>query len=237
MKIQIHVVAYHKVWIEAMLALRPHLPILSETSGGPEWPNRPAGEKPLMHGNHDEAILYANEVNRMRFAWISNDSYHLKPKGDDGATIMVSGVSVACHGWLGLETIEAKTDGTWNHVSIMKNVTTIIEVLYPGCQLLLTYDNAPSHAAKRKGALSTTNMNKTDGGAQPILTQMGWYNTNDPSSGAIVQVQQQMWYPGPNGEQGALRICGLPGVEGMRRDELRTLLAAQPDFADVKPEI
>ena len=86
----------------------------------------------------------------------------------------------------------------------MKNVTTIIdqfEVLYPGCQLLLTYDNAPSHVAKRKRALSTTNMNKTDGGAQPILTQMGWYKTIDPSSGAIVQVQQQMWYPGPNGEK------------------------------------
>ena len=57
-----------------------------------------------MHGNHDEAILYANKGNRMRFAWIFNDNYHLKPKGDDGATIMVSGVSVACHGWLGLET-------------------------------------------------------------------------------------------------------------------------------------
>lgn len=226
-----------------MLALRPRLPILSETSGRPEWPNLPAGEKPLMHGNHDEAILNANEGNR--FAWVSNDSYHLKPKGD-GATTMVSGVSVGCHGWLGLETIEPKTDGTWNHVNIMKNVTTTIdqfEVLYPGCQLLLTYDNAPSHVAKRKGALSTTNMNKSDGGAQPILTQMGWYNTIDPSSGVIFQVQQQMWYPGQNGEQiakGALRICmerGLPGVEGMRRDELRTLLAAQPDFANVKPEI
>ena len=94
-------------------------------------------------------------------------------------------------GWV-LRQLNPKTDGTWNHVSIMKNVTTIIdqfEVLYPGCQLLLTYDNAPSHAAKRKGALSTTKMNKTDGGAQPILTQMGWYNAIDPSSGAIVQVQ------------------------------------------------
>ena len=66
---------------------------------------------------------------------------------------------------------------------------------------------------------------------------MGWCKTIDLSSGAIVQVQQQMWYPGLNGEQGALRICGLPGVEGMRRDELRTLLAAQPDFVNVKPEI
>ena len=149
-------------------------------------------------------------------------------------------MSVACHGWLDLETIEPKTDGTWNHVSIMTTIIDHFEVLCPGCQLLLTNDNATSHVA---GALSTTNMNKTDGGAQPILTQMGWYNTIDPSSGDIVQVQQQMWYPGSNGEQivkGALRICterGLPGVEGMRRDELRTLLAAQPDFANVKPEI
>ena len=37
--------------------------------------------------------------------------------------------------------------------------------------------------------------------------------------------------------KGALRICtehGLPGVEGIRHDDLRTLLAAQPDFANVK---
>ena len=40
------VVSYRKVWIEAMLAF------LSEISGRPEWPNLPAGEKPLMHGNH-----------------------------------------------------------------------------------------------------------------------------------------------------------------------------------------
>ena len=50
----------------------------SETSGRPEWPNLPAGEKPLMHGNHDEAILYANKGNH--FAWISNDRYHFKHK-------------------------------------------------------------------------------------------------------------------------------------------------------------
>ena len=145
-----------------------------------------------------------------------------------------------------VETIEPKTDDTWNHASVMKNVTTItnqFEDLYPGCQLLLTYDNALSHVAKRKGALSATNMNTTDGGAKPILTQMDWYSTIDPSSGVIVQVQQHKWYPGPNGEQiakGALRICtesGLPGVKGMRCEELKTLLAAQPDFANAKPEV
>ena len=90
--------------------------------------------------------------------------------------------------------------------------------------MLLTYDNAPTcslDVAKLKGVLSTRNMNKSDGGAQPILTQMGWYNTIDPTSGALVQMQQQTWYPGPNGDpiaKGALRICtehGLPGVEGM----------------------
>ena len=66
-----------------------------------------SGEKLLLHGNHDESILHAKEGNR--FARISNDAYHMKAKGD-GATIMVSAVSVPCHGWLGLETIEPKTD-------------------------------------------------------------------------------------------------------------------------------
>ena len=107
------VVAYRKVWVDAMLALQPHLPVLNETTGKPEWPNLPCGERPLYHGYHDEANLYGH-----RFAWVSNDSYHLKPKGE-GISIMVSGVSVACHGWLGLETVEPKTDGTWNHDSIM----------------------------------------------------------------------------------------------------------------------
>ena len=52
-----------------------------------------------------------------------------------------------------------------------------------------------------------------------------------------------MWYTGPTGlpvAKGALRICqerGLVGAENMRRDELRTLLSNQPDFASVKPEL
>ena len=109
-------VAYRKEWVDAMLTLKPRLPVLNETTGKPEWPNLPAGERPLLHGNHDEAILYANQGNR--FAWVSNDSYHLKPKGE-GTSIMVSCVSVPCYGWLGLELIEPKTDGTWNHDSKM----------------------------------------------------------------------------------------------------------------------
>ena len=68
-----------------MLQLKTRLPTLNETPGRPEWPNLPVDEKPLIHGNHDEATLYANEGDR--FAWVANDSYHLKPKGD-GATIM-----------------------------------------------------------------------------------------------------------------------------------------------------
>eukprot|EP00731_Ephydatia_muelleri_P006417 Em0003g665a len=79
------VVAYRKEWVDAMLTLKPRLPVLNETTGKPKWPNLPAGERPLLHGNHDEAILYANQGNR--FAWVSNDSYHLKPKGE-GTSIM-----------------------------------------------------------------------------------------------------------------------------------------------------
>ena len=223
-----------------MLQLKTRLPTLNETTRRPEWPNLPVGKKPLIHGNHDEATLYANEGDR--FAWVANDSYHLKQKGD-GATIMISGVSFSCHGWMGLEIIEPKTDGTWKHANIMTNVTKVIdefEALYPGCQLLLTYDNAPCHVAKRQGALT---MNVSDGGKQPILTQTGWYDTTDASTCTAMRVQQQMWYIGPDGTKiakGALTICkerGLPGVDKMKRNELGALLASQPDFMSVCPEI
>ena len=98
----------------------------------PEWPNLSVGEIPLIHGNHDETMLHANEGNR--FAWVSKDGYHLKPKGD-GATIMIS-VSVPCHGWLGLEITEPKTDGSWTHTNVMQNATRVMdefEQIYSGC--------------------------------------------------------------------------------------------------------
>ena len=40
------------------------------------------------------------------------------------------------NGWIGLEIIEPKSDGTWNHGSIMSNVSKIIDEFekhYPGC--------------------------------------------------------------------------------------------------------
>ena len=76
------IVAYRNNWVQKMLELKTRLPTLNETTGRPKWPT-------LLHGNHDEAILYANEGNG--FAWVANDSYHLK-LNDDGATIMISGV-------------------------------------------------------------------------------------------------------------------------------------------------
>ena len=106
------VVAHRTVWVDAMLALKPRLSVFNKTTRKPEWPNLPAGDRPLLHESHDEAILYANQGNRC--ARVSNDSYHLEPK-EEGTSIMVCGVSVACYGWLGLEMIEPKADGTWNH--------------------------------------------------------------------------------------------------------------------------
>ena len=238
------VVAYRKEWVTKMIELKPRLPVLNVSTGKPEWPNLPPGTIPLLHGNHDEAMMYANEGNR--FAWVSKDGYHLKPKGD-GSTIMVSGVSVPCHGWLGLTVTEPKTNGSWTHTDVMDNVSKVMdefESLFPGCQLLLTYDNAPSHVARRKGALCTYAMNKSDGGKQPILTQLGWYDKYDDATGTVIRVQQQMWYAGPDGmpiAKGALTICkerGLPGVhDKMRRNELRALLYTEPDFTSVKPEV
>ena len=107
----------------------------------------------------------------------------------------------------------------------------------------MTYDNAPSHVAKQKEALSTSSMNLSDGGKQPILTQNGWYDSLDPITGTVTRITQQMWYQSDDGTQiakGALRICsetGLPGVSNMRRNVLRALLSEQPDFKNVKPEL
>ena len=52
------IVTYRNTWVKTMLALKPRLPLLNESTGLPTWPNLPVGERPLMHGNHDEAILY-----------------------------------------------------------------------------------------------------------------------------------------------------------------------------------
>ena len=86
-------------------------------------------------------------------------------------------------------------------------------------------------------------MNMTDEGKQPIITQMGWFETFDLATNSMKKVLQQMRYPGQDGTpiaKGALRVCkerGLKGIEKMRLDDLRALLASQPDFACVKPEI
>ena len=77
--------------------------------------------------------------------------------------------------------------------------------------------------------------------SNPFLTQTGWFDTINASTGTSVRVQQQMWFTGPDGSKianGALRIYqerGLPGIDKFRHDELRALLASQPDFQSVCP--
>ena len=73
----------------------------------------------------------------------------------------------------------------------MRNMGKVIdkyESLYPGPQLILTYDNASSHVAVRKGALTTSKMNKTDGGKQAVLIQVGWFETLELATGRMKRV-------------------------------------------------
>ena len=84
------------------------------------------------------------------------------------------------------------------------------------CQLLLTYDNAPSCTAVQKRSLSTA-----DGGQQPILTQMGWFETFNLATNSITKVLR---YPGEDGTptaKDALKIRkerGLKWIDKMRLD-------------------
>ena len=61
------VVAHRKEWVTKMIELKPRLSVLNVSTGKPEWPNLPPGTIPPLHGNHDEAMLYANDGNH--FAW------------------------------------------------------------------------------------------------------------------------------------------------------------------------
>ena len=94
-----------------------------------------------------------------------------------------------------------------------------LKTLYPGCQLLLTYDNAPSHVAVRKGALPVSKMNRSDGGKQPIITQMGWFEMLDVATGMMKKVEQQMCSKALSslslmssipGKPRSLQICSAP---------------------------
>lgn len=58
------------------------------------------------------------------------------------------------------------------------------------------YMFAPLLYKKGHYILSTAQMNKTDGGKQPILTQMGWL---DLVTNSMKNVLQQMWYPREDG--------------------------------------
>jgi hypothetical protein len=107
-----------------------------------------------------------------------------------------------------LEVVEyfkyGQEEGHWDGSMLLSQLKTkaipIAEALYPGCQFLFLFDNATSHSVYAHDALIAKNMNKGEGGEQPLLRN-GWYddgnrvvaqemfyNKADPSTGTVIQV-------------------------------------------------
>jgi hypothetical protein len=107
-----------------------------------------------------------------------------------------------------LEAVEyfeyGQEEGHWDGSMLLNQLKTkaipIAEALYPGYQFLFLFDNATSHSVYAHDALVTKNMNKGEGGEQPILRN-GWYddgnrvvvqemfyNKANPSTRTVIQV-------------------------------------------------
>ena len=77
----------------------------------------------------------------------------------------------------------------------------------------------------------------------------GWYDKCDPTTGTMTRVQQQMHAVSCMGQMEHAPLyckrstCNLQGkrvasiTDKMKWDDLRALLASQPDFCSVRPEL
>lgn len=172
------------------------------TVGGPD-------RRPIIFITHDESVFSANDGRHQ--AWISENGVFLRPKGK-GKGIMVSDFLLP---WsrlnllslsqeqqdnfvasgIPLEAVEyyeyGQEEGYWDGKKLLeqlkKRAIPIAEALYPGYQFLFVFDNATSHSVYANDALLVKDMNKGEGGDQPLL-RSGWY-----SNGTIV-VTQEMFF-------------------------------------------
>lgn len=105
---------------------------------------------------------------------------------------------------------------------------------FPGQRVVVTFDNARIHTVRAPDALNAHTMNVNDGGKQPKMRD-GWYmrTVKNARTGAVTELKVVQRMVNGDGEAKGLRRVLLErgfAVEDMQKEEMVSLLAAQPDF-------
>jgi hypothetical protein len=207
------------------------------------------GETKVVLVTQDECIFQAHDGSRR--IWQENTRKEIRPKGP-GASIMVSAFLCQCHGLLRLPPASAQLhpdcptdstvimypgankDGYFTNQYLAeqtKIMLKIFDILHPGCSALVAYDNSSNHHAMADDALVASRLNLKDGGKNVGKLRDGWFIS--PDGKRIVQIMLTA-----AGKQKGIRTILQERslfVAGMKLDECRKLLAAQPDFREQQP--
>ena len=244
------VVAHRNRFVDEMIEWQRRMEIFvgdeMETCIQPELA---LGERKVVLVTQDECIFQAHDGSKR--TWQENSRKELRPKGP-GASIMVSAFLCQCHGLLRLsesavgESPSLPSDSTVimypgvnrdgyftnDHLARQtKAMLRIFEILHPECIALVAYDNSANHHAMADNALVANRLPLKDGGKNVGRLRDGWCLR--PDGTRVVQTMTT-----ESGKQKGIRsILQERGlfVSGMKLDEARKVLSAQPDFDAQRP--
>jgi hypothetical protein len=241
------VVRYRNGFLERMSRYETRMPVYSgEFMEQAIMPELEEATKPLILVTHDESCFAANDGRS--FCWLDDENRQIRPKGN-GRSLMVSAFVCECHGLLRLpselqqafpdvaydSTVlikpGANSDGYWKNSDLVRQVSEkaipIFRILHPNCDGLFIFDNSQNHHAKAPDALSVSNMNLRDGGANQRLMRNGWFVNAEG-----MRIEQAMVSEDGKTSKGLKRVLNERGIwdSSLTVKEARALLAKQPDF-------
>jgi len=184
----------------------------------------------------------------------------LRPK-TNGSSLMVSGFSCPCHGWVGhngkisWKVIRPSSDGNWLNTDLVEQLHEVIPLFkeaHPNCDLVFAFDNSSNHSGKAPDELNVAHMNLSDGGKDKVPRRntkfqfpddVEWHSQNMtvgtddkglPIARGIQSTleQRRMW------KNGLKLQCDRYTVEECPGKSLdccaRRILSEQPDFKTSK---
>ena len=218
---------------------------LMETSISPELAD---DEKVLILVTHDESCFGSNDGRS--YCWIDENNRQIRPKGN-GRSVMVSAFLCECHGILKLSkelqalhpevpadsTVLLKpgtnAEGYWKNSDLVTQVKEkalpIFKILHPNCDGLFMFDNSQNHHARAPDALSVSNMNLRNGGANQRLMRNGWFVDTEGN-----RIQQKMVLEDGVTSKGLAQVLKERGLWHalLNVKEAKRLLSEQPDFLE-----